>query len=75
MKKYGSSNPSKGYVLSSRPQDTGKFDNGSEEIILPVQGNREMGTIMKTMAFTVEDEEANVGVDGYGTKSAAERKL
>jgi hypothetical protein len=69
--RYGSAHAgNKGYALSSRPHvsaGTGKFDNSSEEVILPVQGGKgELGSIVKTIAFTVkEDEEQAVGGD-YG---------
>ena len=66
--RYGSGHAgSKGYALSSKPHvSTGKFDNSSEEVILPVQGKGELGGIVKTIAFAVrEDEERDVGGD-YG---------
>jgi hypothetical protein len=62
--------------LSSTPhvsRRTGKFDNSSEEVILPVQGNGESGAIVKTIAITVkEDEERAIGGDGYERRSVVE---
>jgi hypothetical protein len=66
--RYGSAQAgSKGYALSSKPHvSTGKFDNSSEEVILPVQGKGELGGIVKTIAFVVkDDEERDVGGE-YG---------
>jgi hypothetical protein len=75
--RYGSRSVGKGYALSSRPHvstGTAKFDNSSEEVILPVQGRGELGAIVKTIAFTVkeEEEQRTIGGDGYAKRSAVE---
>jgi hypothetical protein len=74
--KYNSRSLGKGYALSSTPhvsRGTGKFDNSSEEVILPVQGNGESGAIIKTIAITVkEDEERAIGGDGYERRGVVE---
>jgi hypothetical protein len=71
--KYNSRSLGKGYALSSTPHvstGTAKFDNSSEEVILPVHGKGESGAIVKTIAITVkEDEERAIGGDGYGRRS------
>jgi hypothetical protein len=74
MNKYGSSPVNKSYALSSGNHvRTGKSGNSSEEMILPIQGEGELGNIMKTTVFTViSDEERTAGGDGNGRQSCVE---
>jgi hypothetical protein len=74
--RYGSRSVGKRYALSSRPHvstGTVKFANSSEEVILPMEGKEESEAIIKTIAFTVkEDEERTVGGDGYERRRVVE---
>ncbi len=69
MSRYGSSQVSSGYALSSG-KHTRKPDHSSEEIILPIQGQQDLGNHVKTTMFTVASDKEQTGSSDFNGRES-----